>query len=160
MLLTTILMAAAVGQTGADGERTGPVLSEVARKAQTRALAEFRANQHTIPARLAAYYELENERLVDRIHTLDLATARVWNVTTGTSMYEAGGGTNSGLSSVPVTGETPSGRVDPASMTGLRRDNFLLKGRLRDSRFLYRQSNQVYRSDYPIRVYRAIYEGR
>jgi len=97
---------------------------------------------------------------VDRIHTLDLATARVWNVTTGTSMYEAGGGTNSGLSSVPVTGETPSGRVDPASMTGLRRDNFLLKGRLRDSRFLYRQSNQVYRSDYPIRVYRAIYEGR
>jgi hypothetical protein len=33
----------------------------------------------------------------------------------------------------------------------LQRENFLIKGRLRDSRDLYREANRLYRIEYPIR---------
>jgi hypothetical protein len=40
---------------------------------------------------------------------------------------------------------------DQLSLSELQRENFLIKGRLRDSRHLYRESNRLYSAEYPIR---------
>jgi hypothetical protein len=146
-----VLVATMIGQTAGDGPRTGPVLSEWARQAQARALAEFRANEHTIGSRLTAYYQLENDRLGERIHTVDVATARHWSLTAGTSRYNQDGW-GAGFSSVPPTGPAAaSGAQHTPSPDELRRENFLLKGRLRDSRWLYREAHRAYWTEYPIR---------
>jgi hypothetical protein len=146
-----VLMAAMIGQAAVDGPRTGPGLSEQARKAQARALAEFRANEHTIKSRLAAYYQLENERLGDRVQTVDIATQRQWSLITGSSRYGVAEG-GRGFASVPPSG-TPNvaGPRDAPCLDELRRENFLLKGRLRDSAFLYREASRSYGTEYPIR---------
>jgi hypothetical protein len=154
MLGYIVVMAAMVGQTAVDGLRTGPVLSEQAKKAQARAQAEFRANEHTIMPRLTAYYQLENERLMDRIQTMNVATGRLWSLTTGTVQYEGYGGAGriGGFLSVPPTGNViSSGPQDPPSLSELQRQNFLIKGRLRDSRALHREANRLSWADYPIR---------
>jgi len=153
-----VLMAAMLGQTAVDAPRTGPVLSEQAKKAQARALAEFRANEHTIKPRLIASYQLENDRLKRRAQTVDVATGRNWSLTAGTSQrYQTQG--VEGFSSVPPTGAvTAPGRQGATSLEELRRENFLLKGELRDSRFLYRQASWLYRAEYPIR-YRLAFWG-
>ena len=158
MLGHLILMATMIGQTADDGTRTGPVLSEQAKKAQARALAEFRANEHTIKSRLADNYQLENDRLRRRIHTADIATGRVWSLTTGTWQQEQIRGTE-GFSSVPPTGPpAASGRRYTPPLEELRRENFLLKGDLRDSRSLYREARYFYTAEYPIR-YRLACSG-
>jgi hypothetical protein len=156
MLGNMILMAAMIGQTTVDGPRVGPVLSGVARKAQARALAEFRANEHTIKPRLAAYYQLENERLMNRIETLNIATSRVWSLTTGTVSHAAyqyqEPWAGRGFSSVPPTENLTTS--DPQSqpvLEELQRANFLMKGHLRDSQGLLRQANRFYLREYPIR---------
>jgi hypothetical protein len=149
-----ILMAAMMGQTTVDEPRTGPVLSEQAKKAQARALAEFRANEHTIKPRLEAYYQLENQRLTEKITTVNVATGRVSYFAAG-ARFEGFGvadGT-SGFSSVPPTAPATA-RVDQdqPSLSELRRENFLIKARLRDSRYLYRESNRLYSAEYLIRL--------
>jgi hypothetical protein len=153
---TMMLMAMMIGQTTVDSPRVGPVLSEWAKKAQARALAEFRANEHTIKPRLAAYYQLENERLMNRIETLNIAASRVWSLTTGTAGHAAyqyqEPWTQRGFASVPPTQNLTAS--DPQSqlvLEELKRANFLIKGHWRDSRGLYRQANQFYRLEYPIR---------
>jgi hypothetical protein len=158
MLGHMVLMAVMVGQTALDGPRTGPVLSEQAKKAQARALAEFRANEHTIKPRLIASYQLENDRLKRRAQTADVATGRIWSLTAGTSQHDQTKG-GEGFSSVPPTGAvTASGRQYAPSLEELRRESFLLKGELRDSRFHYRVSSRLYRAEYPIR-YRLAFWG-
>src|SRR4051812_19815467 len=111
-----ILMAAVIGQMTADGPRTGPVLSEAAKKAQARALAGLRANEPTIERRLTEYYRLENQRLRDRIRTVGAATDRAWSLTGGQMRYERfdeGTGGNGGFASVPPgSGAIPAGNRD------------------------------------------------
>lgn len=149
-----ILMAAMTGQTYVDGPRTVPVLAEQTKKAQARALAEFKANEHTIKPRLEDYYRLQNQRLTEKTATMDLAASRVLNFAAGarTDVFEVAS-KSSGFSSVPPTAPSTN-RIDPVgpSLTDLQRESFLIKGRLRDSQFLYRQSNQLYWSEYPIRL--------
>src|SRR5579864_2848794 len=92
MLGNVILMAAMIGQTPVEGPGTGPVLSEVSLTSQARAMAEFRAKQHTVEPRLIANYQLENQRLKDRVQTVDVATSRVWSLTTRWEQYDRSGG--------------------------------------------------------------------
>src|SRR5262249_16373439 len=152
MLGHMVLMAAMIGQTAGDGQRTGPVLSEQAKKAQARALAEFRANEHTIQPRLTAWYQLENERLVEKIETVNIATGRALSFGAGgRDGYGAPGGAG-GFSSVPPTGNltTSTYRAQP-SLPELKRENLLLKWRLGDSRYLHREANRLYGLEYSIR---------
>jgi hypothetical protein len=151
-----VLMAAMIGQTAVDSPPTGPVLSEQARKAQARALAEFRASEQTIKARLDAYHRVEderlkltNERLMNQIETVNSATSRVLSVIGGTMgqsgfPYRGPWGSR-GLSSVPGTPSvTTSGRQDGVSSEELRRANRLLHGQLRYSQYLNYQAVQMY----------------
>jgi hypothetical protein len=154
-----VLLAAMIGQTS-DSPRMVPGLSEQARMAQARALATFRANEHTIKPRLTTYYQLENDRLGRRVHTLDVATERVGFLTAGASTASSAI-RGDGFSSIPPSGPVASsGNQDRCSLDDVRRDNFLLKGELRDSRFLYRQANSLYLSEYPIRYQRACWGMR
>jgi hypothetical protein len=161
MLGNMILIATMIGQTAVDSQRTGPVLSEQAQRAQARALAEFRAHEHTIKPRLAAYYQLQNERLMNRIETVNIATSRVWSVTAGTMgqatyQYQDPWASRS-FSSVPPTGQlTTLSPPDESSLEELRRANFLLEGHLRDSRDLNRQAVQFYNAVRAPRYQRAI----
>ncbi|HEV3163769.1 MAG TPA: hypothetical protein VGZ22_06995 [Isosphaeraceae bacterium] len=152
MLSYIALMAVVIGQSGIDDTGNVPVLSEQAKKA--RAMAEFRANQHTIKPRLIAQYQLENERLKKRIQTVDVATSRDWFLTSVTPRFEAAGGSDFLSFLPPTTDSTHSGHKFQSSLEELKRQNFLIKGRLRDSRSLYRGSNRLYMAEYPIR-YRA-----
>jgi hypothetical protein len=158
-----ILIAATIGQTTVDSSPTGPVLSEWAKEAQARALAEFRANENTIKPRLTAYYQHENERLklanqrlMDRIEAENIGTRRLWAMTSGTMeqaayQYQEPWESHS-FSSVPSTENLfTSGRQYEPSLEELRGANFLLKGHLRDSQALYRQANRFYWFEYPIR---------
>src|SRR6476620_4376540 len=128
MLSTMFLMAAILGQTKTDI----PVLSEATKKAQAQALAESRANEHTIKPRLAAYHEQENERLkrenqrlMDRIEAVNIATGRVRSVTSGSMrqmvyQYQEPWASHS-FSTVPPTGnQTASGDQDQPSLEELR----------------------------------------
>jgi hypothetical protein len=151
MLGHMVLMAVMVGQTAVDGPRTGPVLSQQAQKAQARALAEFRANEHTIKPRLVAYYQLENDRLKERAQTVNVATSRNWSLTAGISRYEQVERVAGFLSVPPIGNPTASGSLHTPALEELQRENFLLKGRLRDSRFLYREANRLHGAEYPIR---------
>jgi hypothetical protein len=149
-----ILVAAMVGQVAADEPRTGPVLSEQAKKAQARALAEFRANEHTIKPRLEAYYRLENQRLTEKTATVNVATSRVLYFAAGARSEDFGvaGGT-SGFSSVPPTApRTARTYQGQPSLSELQRENLLVKWRLRDSQSLYRQANCLYWAEFPIRM--------
>lgn len=154
MLCYGFLMAVLIGQVVVDAPASGAESSDWAEKAQARALAEFQANQYTIEPRLIAYYQLENERLRDRIQAVNRATRYVWSVTTGTSRSEEFEqvGSTGGLASVPVSGAgmTASGQGS-TDLSELRRENLLLKGQLRDSQRLYRQANRVYPAEYSIR---------
>jgi hypothetical protein len=154
MLSNMVLMAVMIGQTAADGPRVSPVLSEWANRA--RDLAELRASEAAIKARLAAYHEQEyerlereNQRLMDRIEAVNIATGRVWSVTSGSMrqmvyQYQEPWASHS-FASVPPTGNpTTSGPQDKPSLEELRRANFLLQGHLRDSRDLNRQAVQLY----------------
>jgi hypothetical protein len=156
MLSNLVLMAAMIGQTPVDGPRVGPELSEVAREAQARALAEFRAHESTIKAKLAASHqgeierlERENQRLMDRIEAVNIATGRVWSVTSGSMQqmvyqYQEPWA-RPRFDSVPPTGTLASSdRKDKPSLEELRQANFLLQGHLRDSRDLNRQAVQLY----------------
>jgi hypothetical protein len=156
MLGSMILIAVMIGQTTVDGGRVGPELSEAARKAQARDLAEFRANEHTIKARLDAYHRMEdelvklaNERLMDQIKMVNSATSLVLSVNGG-SMWQSGfpyrGPFESrGFSSIPgAPSVTTSGRHDEAPREELRRANRLLKGQLRYSQYLNHQAVQMY----------------
>jgi hypothetical protein len=140
-----VLMAAMIGQTAVDGPTTGPVLSEQSKQAQARALAEFRANEHTIKPRLIAYYQLENERLGYRVRTVNTATARVLTTISGMPDFENTGRIG-GFASVPLTGNPTS-----PTLPELQRMNFLMKGHLRDSKTLNRQADRLYWNEYPIR---------
>jgi hypothetical protein len=167
MLGSMILMATMIGQMTVDGPRVGPVLSEMAKKAQARALAEFRANGHTIKPRLDAYHQMENERLklqnerlMNRIETVNIATSRVWSVTADTMgqaayQYQDPWATH-GFSSVPPTRNlsTPNSQ-NGSSPEELRRANFLLEGHLRDSRDLNRQAVQIYNALHSSQCQRA-----
>jgi hypothetical protein len=161
MLSTVFLMTAMIGQTNTDV----PVLSEATKRAHARALAEFRANEHTIKSRLEAYYKLENQRLTEKTPTVNAATSRVLGFAAGAR--DAGIGIASGSSgflSVPpagtggVSSDSPTAPrtawvyPDQLSLSELQRENFLVKRRLRDSRQLYRQSNRLYSAEYPIRL--------
>jgi hypothetical protein len=155
MLSTVFLMVAMIGQTNTDV----PVLSEATKKAQERALAELRANEPAIRARLAAHHQQENERLerenqrlMDRIEAVNIATGRVWSVTSG-SMGQAAYSyrepwASGGFASVPPAGRrnTPNPQTH-LSTDELRRVNQLLKGHLRDSQDLHRQANQLYNAE-------------
>jgi hypothetical protein len=162
MLGSMILMAALIGQTASSGPDQGPVLSDTARKAQARALAEFRANEHTIESRLEANYQLENQRLREKTGTVNTATDRVITFAAGTGGEYAGyllrsGGTGA-FASVPPTGgssSTPGARKEP-SVSDLKAENFLLKCRLKDSRYLYREANRLYGNEYPLRYQIAL----
>jgi hypothetical protein len=137
------------GQTTVDSPRVGPELSEAAREAQARALAEFRANADTNESRLTAYYQRENQRLMDRIEAVNLATGCVWSVTTGSMhqmvyQYQEPWASHR-FDSVPPTGNlATSVGQDKPSLEELRQANFLLQGHLRDSRDLNRQAVQLY----------------
>jgi hypothetical protein len=150
-----ILLAALIGQTAGDGPAKGPVPSEGAQTARARALAGPRASQQSVEARLIANYQLENERLRARIRTTDVAAGRNWSLTAGTSTRPDPVGGIGGLLSVPPDGaRTAAGPQPSTSLEELRRENFLLKGQLRDSRSLYREAHRDYWNEYPIR-YRA-----
>ena len=156
-----VLMAAMIGQTADGSPRTGPVLSEWAKKAQARALAEFRANEHTIKPRLEAHYQLENQRLAEKAATVNVATNRILFFAAG-ARYEgiAVGGGASGFSSVPPAApRTVWAYSEKPSLEELKQENFLIKGRLRDSRYLYREANRAYLAEYEIR-YRLARRGQ
>jgi hypothetical protein len=156
MLSNLVLVAAMIGQTTNDGSKEGPVLSEWAKQAQARALAELRANEPAIKARLAAYHEQdyerlerENQRLMDRIEAVNIATGRVWSVTSGSMrqmvyQYQEPWASHSFASVPPAGNSTTSDLQDKPSLEDLRRTNFLLQGHLRDSRDLNRQAVQLY----------------
>jgi hypothetical protein len=161
MLSTVFMMVAMIGQTNSDV----PGLSEATKKAQARALAELRANEPAIKARLAAAdqqenerLERENQRLMDRIEAVNIATGRVWSVTSGTMGQAAYSyrepWVSGGFASVPPAGRrnTPNPQAH-LSTEELRRVNELLKGHLRDSQDLHRQANQLYSAE-AIRQYR------
>src|SRR5205807_10604728 len=97
--------------------------------------------------------QLENQRLTEKTATANVATSRVLNFAAGARSTGTGMASGTGaFSSVPPT---PPGTArvyqDRPSLSELQRDNFLIKGRLRDSRYLYRQSNRLYTAEYPIR---------
>jgi hypothetical protein len=116
-----VLLVAVMGQTVDDSLWAVPVLSEHTKKAQARALVELRANQKKSEPRIIAQYQLENERLRERIRTLGVATDRDWSLTAGTSTH---GGTVgvAGFASVPAIGSRTEA-VDPplVSLDELRR---------------------------------------
>jgi hypothetical protein len=156
MLGHMILFVAVIGQTAVGVPQTGSVPSEQEKKA--RALAERQAKKDAIEARIIANYQLENDRLRERLQTMDVVTNRNWSLTAGTSqVYRFD--TGEGLMSVPATG-TPIApeRLDSTSLERLRRENWLLKGRLRDRRSVYREVNRLYMAEYPIR-YQAASRG-
>jgi hypothetical protein len=161
MLGHVVLMAAMIGQTAGDDPRTGRVLSGWAKQAQARALAEFRANEHTIEHRLVVYYQLENQRLGDRARTMNVATGRAVFFAAGArSEYGAAGEAGRFSSVSPTENPTTSGRESQPSLTELQQENFLLKGHLRDSRSLYRQAGRLYGLEYPIRYELASWGAR
>jgi hypothetical protein len=166
MLSTVFLMAMVIGQTNTNV----PVLSEATRKAHARALAEFRANEHTIKSRLEAHYQLENQRLSEKTATVNLGASRLLYFAAGARDPSFGIGIGVGISpyssrfsSVPPAGTdgftsappTAPSTVwvypEPLSLSELQRENFLIRGRLRDSGHLYRQANRLYSAEYPIR---------
>jgi hypothetical protein len=152
MLSQLFMMATIVGQAAAGGPGAGLALSAQTKKAHARALAEYRAIEHTFGPRVIAQYQLENERLRDRLQGEDEAIGRTWSLTAGTSRRDPGG-RGDGFMSMPLD-SPPIGAVRPRapSLEELKRENFLLKGRLRDRRALNRQVNCLYWSEYPIRA--------
>jgi hypothetical protein len=168
MISNMVLMAVMIGQTAADGPRVSPVLSEWAKRAQALALAELRANEDSIKAKVAAYHEQENERLavknqrlMDRIETVNIATDRIWAVTAGTLgqasyQYREPWAGQSFCSVPPTRSLNLSEQKNKPSPEELRNANYLLEGHLRDSRDLNRQAVQLYnaeRSYWAVRAY-------
>jgi hypothetical protein len=145
-----ILLAAMIGQTADDSVRVVLVLSEHTKKAQARAMIELRANQKKSEPRIIAQYQLENERLRERIRILGVATNRDWSLTAGTSTHGDTTGAD-GFASVPPTRPRTEADRLSVSLDEVRRENFLLKGQLRDGRCLRRQARQLYPAEYPIR---------
>jgi hypothetical protein len=156
MLGNMILIAVMIGQMTVDGPRVGPELSEVARKAQARALADFRANEHTIKARLDVYHRMEdervklaNERLMNQIKMVNSATSLVLSLNGGNMEQSGfpyrGSIERRGFSSIPgATSVTTSGRQNEDSREELRRANRVLKGQLRYNQYLNYQAVQMY----------------
>jgi hypothetical protein len=161
MLGHMVLLAAMIGQTADESLRKAPVLSEWAKQAQARALAEFQANEHTIKDRVEANYQLENQRLAEKAATVDMATSRLLYFAGGArSEVFLMGGRTSGFSSIPPTApSTVRASQDQPSLSELKQANFLIKGRLRDSRYLYREANRAYLAEYEIR-YRLARRGQ
>ncbi len=155
MLGTMLLMTAVMGQTMTDG----PVLSEATKNAHARALAEFRANQHTIKPRVEAWYKLENLRLRERTQVVNIATGRTLYFASGARQESATlwlqPDRSTGFASVPpiddTVGSSVSAATDQSTLPDLKTENFLLKCRLADSRALYRQSVWLYRGEHSVR---------
>ena len=86
---------------------------------------------------------------MDRIEAVNIATGRVWSVTTGSMrqmvyQYQEPWASHSFASVPPTADPTTSDLQGKPSLEELQRVNFLLQGHLRDSRDLNRQAVQLY----------------
>lgn len=149
MLCAVLLTTAVVGQTAADGR----VLSVATKPSHARALAELRANQHTIQPRLEANYRLESKRLSGETTVVNVATDRVPIFAGGTRYGQAPVGERGSFASVApsaVAGTDATG-VGKSSLAELKEENFPPAYRLSDARFLYCQAGRIYAGESPVR---------
>jgi hypothetical protein len=117
-------------------------------------------SREEIEATARAIVERANDRLRDRIDTVDVATRRNWSLTAGTSRYDRVA-RGERFSSVPASGPTASsGHEHKPSLDELKRENFLLEGRLYDSQRLYREAERAYWNEYRIRWLLAAQDSR